>query len=327
MDLPLVSIDLGGLDRPILNFRPQLWRHLDRNREILNLDLFWPLRLDEESDSDDGEGEGDNDGDSKGLFPFKDLLPLKTFYNLHYLQLNGMMRSYQPIIWATCWANKGLTKVHLEMALEPTMCEDIVHKHRKIDEKWSHDYLSDAQIDCEYLGAHGDGTLHQEFGEGEYLDQQAMKNGQMEVVQVLPVENMRYLPITHLTLMNFAVDAGPFFRWFDPKKLKEITFLGQCIDTGFSLPENMKTTVKVNSPKPIIMPRFVRPGEVKIVQIKRAKSTSSKGETSAGGLKSKLSQIMPRWGSRSKEKESKEQDKDMTPEATQLERNLSNLGL
>ncbi|EXJ81284.1 hypothetical protein A1O3_07574 [Capronia epimyces CBS 606.96] len=311
-----VSIDLGGLQKPISNFRPHLWRLLERDREILNLDLFWPIKLDEESDDDEDEEKDDNgDGDPKGVFPFKDLKPLKEFRNLHYLQLNGMMRSYQPLIWATCWVNPNLTKVRLEMALEPVICEDIMHKYRKIDPNWIYDRLSDTPVECEYLGSHGNGTLHEEFGEGEYLDQQAMKAGQMDMVQALPVENMRYLPITHLTLMNFVVDGGPFFRWFDPKKLKEITFLGDCIDAGFSLPREMKLPVRVNSPKPPPPARWVRPGEVKLIDIKRPKAATEKAESdnastsasasgsahgSAGssGLKGKLSQMMPKWASK-----------------------------
>jgi hypothetical protein len=37
-----------------------------------------------------------------------------------------------------------------------------------------------------------------------------MKQASVAVATELPVENVRYLPITHLTLTNFAVDAGPF---------------------------------------------------------------------------------------------------------------------
>ena len=131
----------------------------------------------------------------------------------------------------------------------------------------------------------------------------------MNTAQFLPVENIRYLPMTHITLMNFVVDAAPFHRWFDPKKLAEITFIGDCIDAGFFLPGDMRTKVKVNSPKPPVPVRVVKPGEVKLVHIKRSKSTSSRTDGSGGsGLKGKLSQIMPKWGSKGKEKEVKELD-------------------
>ncbi|OAP62422.1 hypothetical protein AYL99_04625 [Fonsecaea erecta] len=329
MDSPGDSVDVGGFDKPIVNFRPQLWRHLDKDRPILNLDLFWPIKLDEINDDDDEEEEN-SDGDSKGDFPFRDLKPLQTFHNLHYLQLNGMMRSYQPIIWATCWVNKNLTKLRLEMALEPEMYEESKHKYLKIDETWSYDGSAERQVDSEYLGSHGKGILHPEFGDGEYLDQQAMKQAQIDVVETLPVENMRYLPISHLTLMNFAVDAGPFFRWFDPKKLVELNFLGQCVDTGFYLPDDMRSVVKVSGPKPKPRPqpmiaRVVKPGEVKLVTLKGGKvvpDESTGASNAAGkGVKTKLSQMM-RLG----KKDSKE-SKEASREAAQLERNMANMGL
>ena len=75
-----------------------------------------------------------------------------------------------------------------------------------------------------------------------------MKAAQVTIAKDLPVENMRYLPISHLTLSNIAVDAGPFFRWFDPAKLKEITFKKTCVDTGFYLPAEMRKEVMVSGP-------------------------------------------------------------------------------
>ncbi|EXJ95861.1 hypothetical protein A1O1_00986 [Capronia coronata CBS 617.96] len=328
------SVDLGGLDKPISNFRPYLWRLLERERDVLNLDLFWPIKVNEESDEDeedDENGDSNGDGDPKGVFPFKDLKPLTEFRHLRHLQLNGMMRSYQPLIWATCWVNKDLTRVHLEMALEPVINEDIMHKYRNIDRNWIYDRLSITPVDCEYLGSHGDGTLHEEFGEGEYLDQQAMKAAQINMVRTLPLENLRYLPITHLTLMNFVVDGGPFFRWFDPNKLKEINFRGDCIDAGFSLPHEMKLSVRVTSPKPPPAARWVKPGEVKLIDINRPKtaSTSASGCGSGGsvGLKGKLNQMMPKWVAKSKDKDSKTQDKVADQEVQQLEQEVSRMGL
>ncbi|KIW30549.1 uncharacterized protein PV07_06287 [Cladophialophora immunda] len=326
-NLAHLLVDVGGFDKPIVNFRPQLWRHLDKDRPILNLDLFWPIKLDEINDDEEDEN---SDGDSKGIFPFKDLKPLQIFHNLHYLQLNGMMRSYQPIIWATCWVNKNLTKLRLEMALEPEMNEDTKQMYRKIDETWSYNGTSDQQVEAEYLGSHGKGILHQEFGDGEYLDQQAMKQAQIDVVETLPLENMRYLPISHLTLMNFAVDAGPFFRWFDPKKLVEVNFLGQCIDTGFYLPDDMQSLVKVSGPKPKPRPqpmiaRVVKPGEVKLVTLKGGKvvpdEPSGSGNAAGKGVKTKLSQMI-RLG----KKDSKD-TKESSKETAQLERNMANMGL
>jgi len=248
------SVDLGR-DKPIPNFRPQLWRHLDKERDVLSIDLFWPIDLTEQVEEDEDE---DDEYEDKDVFPYDGLKPLMTFHNLHHLHITGMMRSYQPLIFATCWINKNLTHVRLEMALEPEMkpvSKDSKLNFRPIDSKWSYDNTRAEKktADCEYLGSHGEGTLHEEFGYGEYLDQQAIKAAQLLVGTELPVENLRFLPITHLTLVNFAVDAGPFYRWFDAKRLREVNFLGQCVDAGFYLPSDMEASVKVNGPRPMIV--------------------------------------------------------------------------
>lgn len=52
--------------------------------------------------------------------------------------------------------------------------------------------------------------MHPEFGSGEYLDRNAMKQAQAAVKDELKTGNMRYLPVKNLTLGNFAIDAGPF---------------------------------------------------------------------------------------------------------------------
>ncbi|KAJ9614891.1 hypothetical protein H2204_014330 [Knufia peltigerae] len=273
-DPTLLSADLGGINKPIPNFRPHLWKQIDNSRHVLNIDLFWPIKLDELNEDPDDD-EVNEDGDTKGVFPFKDLQPLKTFRNLHFLQLNGMMRSYQPIIWGVCWANKNLTILHLEMALEPLFSEDIAHKYPQIDADWTYNPRGAPNGPIEYLGAHGKGVLHEEFGDGEYLDQQAIKASQLDVYKILPIENVRFLPVTHLTLMNFVVDAGPFYRWFDPKKLQEITLKSGCIDAGFYLPQEMRSAVIVKSPKPLAPPRWVKPGEVKLIDIKKKKTPTT----------------------------------------------------
>lgn len=342
------SADLGGISKPIPNFRPHLWKQVDNSRHVLNLDLFWPIKLDE-LEEDEDEEEVNADGDTRGVFPFKDLEPLKTFRNLHYLQLNGMMRSYQPIIWGVCWANKNLTILHLEMALEPLFSEDIAHKYPQIDATWTYNPRGGPNTPIEYVGAHGKGVLHEEFGDGEYLDQQAIKASQLDVYKILPIENVRYLPVTHLTLMNFVVDAGPFYRWFDPKKFQEITFKSGCIDAGFYLPEEMRSTVAVKSPKPMAPPRWVKPGEVKLIDIKKknkpvaasadvvkgeAKAPEVKAEpvaaasapTAAGGhgLKNKISHILPRWTHKAKDGK---EPYDAEAAAAVVEENLKRVGI
>ena len=110
-----VQTELGGRSRPIMHFRPNLWRHLERNRQTLNLDLFWPLRLNKEEASEEIEAaEAD-------IFPIQELRPLCEFRQLRSLQLNGMLQSYQKYIWQTCWLNPGLEELTLEMALKPSI--------------------------------------------------------------------------------------------------------------------------------------------------------------------------------------------------------------
>ncbi|KIV95385.1 hypothetical protein PV10_03049 [Exophiala mesophila] len=315
-----ISVDLGGPEKPIPNFRPQLWRHLDKQRDSLNLDLFWSIKLESHgSDDEDGGDIDDLDEDqedlNKDLFPIQGLRPLLTFHNLRYLQLNGMMQSYQPLIWATCWVNKNLSTLHLEMALEPEMRQPPFDPRegkpsfRRIDRHWTYD--PSAEVDeeyTEYLGFHGEGRLHEEFGYGEYLDQQAIRGAQFLVASQMPRENLRYLPIRNLTLQNFALDAGPFYKWFDPKKLREINLRGDCLDTGFFLPDDMKFKVKVTGPS-ANPARLIAPGEVKIVDIPVRKNPVSPPDMNMNGsnLKNKISQIVPLWRNKGNESnESKE---------------------
>lgn len=311
----LASVDLGGPEKPIPNFRPQLWRHLDKQRDSLNLDLFWPIKLEthdsgDESDHDIDDPDDDPEEPDNNHFPIQGLQPLLTFRNLRYLQLNGMMQSYQPLIWATCWVNKNLSVLHLEMALEPELRQSPLGptedkpSSRRIDRQWAYNPSAHvAEEHTEYLGFHGEGILHEEFGYGEYLDQQAIRGAQLLVASQIPRENLRYLPIRHLTLHNFVVDAGPFFKWFDPKKLREITLRGDCIDAGFSLPDDMKLKVKVTAPSSSPA-RLITSGQVSIVDIRARKSPVGRSETNMNGsnLKNKISQIMPKWKNKGNER-------------------------
>ncbi|KAK5045305.1 hypothetical protein LTR84_009411 [Exophiala bonariae] len=285
---PVKSADLGGQDKPISNFCRTSWPQLDRQRQVLIIDLFWPIEL-EENGGDGGNEEDDDDGDDqdKNIFPYAGLKPLVTFHNLHHLQITGMMRSYQQIIFATSWVNKSLTHLHLEMTIGPKMkpiSRDTELRFRLITDDWSYDPASEEYKYCEYLGYHGEGVLHDEFGSGEYLDQQAIKMAQMSVGTAVSQENLHLLPITHLTLKNFVVDANPFFRWFDPNLLEEIVLKAGCVDAGFYLPPNMKTAIKVDAPKQLNVARRVKPGEIKHVKVKRWKETSRKNEGTVAGV-------------------------------------------
>ena len=109
-----------------MHFRPNLWRHLDRDRSILNIDLFWPLKPEATAEDDDSD-----------VFPLEDLQLLCEFRNLRSLQLNGMLQSYQKDIWQTCWLNPGLEELTLEMALEPVMNESYSPSCPVIQSGWT----------------------------------------------------------------------------------------------------------------------------------------------------------------------------------------------
>lgn len=136
--------DLGVSGHPIIHFRPQLWRHLEPTRETLDLDLFWPQRMDE---SDEREEDG-NDGNhyDRSIFPLQGLLPLCKFRNLRSLRLGGMLQSYQVCIWRTCWLNPGLEELILEMAVAPTI-DKLNRSWTSINGSWRMNTISEARTD------------------------------------------------------------------------------------------------------------------------------------------------------------------------------------
>ena len=107
-------IDPGSTAAPIVHFRRQLWKHLDRRRENLNLDLFWPMETGKST-----HREAEKEAEGLDIFPVEDLAPLCNFRNLRSLKLGGMLQSYQKHIWRCCWLNPELWELGLEMALEP----------------------------------------------------------------------------------------------------------------------------------------------------------------------------------------------------------------
>ena len=83
---------------------------------------------------------------------------------------------------------------------------------------------------------------------------------------------IRYLPVVKLTLLGFVVDAGPM-KWFDPRRLRQITFRHGCFDAGFSLPGRMADLIKIDLPTPDGMKKFtkVTPDDIKVVTLKKGK--------------------------------------------------------
>ncbi len=106
--------------------------------------------------------------------------------------------------------------------------------------------------------------------------------------------NLRYLPIVKLVLAGFVVDAGPFFRWFNPMRLRNIEFKYGCIDAGFALPSHMSNLVTVSWPgKPQQERRTItitrtRQQDIRTIWLKRKSSRAEQ----AHGLKPKISSIL-----------------------------------
>jgi hypothetical protein len=145
-------------------------------------------------------------------------------------------------------------------------------------------------------GENADGLLRDSFGTGEYLDKNAMASARSLVSS--EGVNLRYLPIVKLVLAGFVVDAGPFFRWFNPMRLRQIEFRYGCIDAGFAIPSHMSDAVTVSWPD---MPQQdarkflvskVRQYDIKTIWLKRKPSTASEAVI----LKPKISSIlMKNW--------------------------------
>jgi hypothetical protein len=91
----------------------------------------------------------------------------------------------------------------------------------------------------------GDGTLHENAGEGAYLDNRAIEKAKLRAgMTAIPLYQ---LSIAEMTLRGFVVDACPFEPWFDPDRLRRITLI-DCVDAGFRLPETMAGTVTIRIP-------------------------------------------------------------------------------
>ncbi|RMZ86877.1 hypothetical protein DV736_g5895, partial [Chaetothyriales sp. CBS 134916] len=207
------------------------------------------------------------------------------------------------------------------MALAPAFNVETDQPHQLIDETWTlnNGYGNDLTI-SEYLGHHGEGILHEEFGEGEYLDSQAIKMARQQVVRSLPFNNERFLPVEKLGLERFVVDGGSIMRWFDPQRLRKIEFKDGCIDAGLYLKPGMrhvKITAATARPQHYHhylhrqhVGRAVKMGELKLVDLKKGRVVSRK-DTRTGreelesaqkqpGLKAKMSQLMHGWTSKRK---------------------------
>lgn len=108
--------------------------------------------------------------------------------------------------------------------------------------------------------------------------------------------SLRYLPIVKLVLAGFVVDAGPFFRWFNPMRLRKVEFAHGCIDAGFALPSHMHNLVTVSWPGH-------PPEECKLIRVMKMSqqdlkhillSKTSITHQASNGLKAKINFILTR---------------------------------
>jgi hypothetical protein len=253
--------------RPILNFRASLWKHLDTSRDKLSINLFWPKKIEDLEDEDYDE--------EANVFPYDPMKPLLNFTNLRSLTLGGMERSYQRIIWRTVFQNPQLNDLTLEMALSPVIIREALPKCMSVTKGYIFPVPIPKWASITYIGHHGEGILHDEFGDGEYLDSKAMELAH-ENTFGRDVSELHLLAISKLTLMGFVIDAGPFFRWFDGNKLRTIVLRDNCFDAGFVLPPAMKGKTQVLLGGGLVeqqkfMGRVIKPGQAKIVTLSKGK--------------------------------------------------------
>lgn len=136
-------------------------------------------------------------------------------------------------------------------------------------------------------GYKGHGQLHHEIGYGELLDSLAIGLAQRRAKKQGPVNDK--LSIATLNLTSFVVDADPFVKWFDGRKLRGVNFDGFCIDAGLALPLEMLDHVNVSIPSGAI-PRVVTAkrygaGSVKLVTIRMRRKVASNQEGGAENAK------------------------------------------
>jgi hypothetical protein len=179
-------------------------------------------------------------------------------------------------------------------------------------------------------GEQEDGSLRETAGVGEYLDRNAMASAR-SLVSSQGV-NLRYLPIVKLVLAGFVVDAGPFFRWFNPMRLRQVEFKYGCIDAGFALPSHMSNLVTVSWPGKTqqdgqtITVSSIRPHDVNAIWLKRKPSTANQ----ASGLKPKINSLLTKnWFSsaRGNSLKARKSNKERQQRASQASRPSSSSDL
>jgi hypothetical protein len=155
------------------------------------------------------------------------------------------------------------------------------------------------------------GRILKEYGDAEYLDNCVIELAKPNLKPNHPEFDswmVRLLPIVHLTLRGFVVDAVPFCSCFNADKLRTITFT-DCYEAGFYLPDDMKQVMlridPINKQKAIEGRRVSLDQEAKRLTLKDKKkvgespfsSSSSQDDAEQSGYYTKqdVSPSIPRY--------------------------------
>lgn len=98
--------DPGTPEKPLMFFRGGAsWNVLTRDMQAIGIDLFWPVKQDQEGDRE--------------VLHIEEMAPLCQFRGLRVLKITGMLQSYQKYIWQAAWLNTELEELELGMAIGP----------------------------------------------------------------------------------------------------------------------------------------------------------------------------------------------------------------
>ncbi|KAJ9349936.1 hypothetical protein C8Q69DRAFT_531679 [Paecilomyces variotii] len=262
----------GSEENPLLYFRGGAsWKYIERNLDVLCLDLFWPIKQKASTEND--------------MIKVAELRPLCTFRHLRVLKLTGMMQSYQTMIWQVVWLNPDLEELDLEMALEPCIRRGFNGYWTSISPGWK---IAEKDEHKPVYYGNGDGNIHNDIGTGEYLDKRIIESSRL-LARMMGPTNSR-LSVVVIRLAGFVVDGDPFDLWFEPHRLRRIQFKHNCVDAGFYLGEFMKDTVEVIFPKKAV-PNTAQIGrvvdlakELKVIELRKGRKISEAPYYPPGGF-------------------------------------------
>jgi hypothetical protein len=132
----IVSVPEGSKGRPLkLAQGFAVWFKVrnQHEQEELSLDLYIPFQTNSRKDIQPVN--------------IEELQPLYNFQSLRYLQITGMLRSYQKAIWKTVWRTKQLHTLILHMVFEPQIPLGNQGYIRRMYPSWK---LSDINLDWDY---------------------------------------------------------------------------------------------------------------------------------------------------------------------------------